>query len=202
MKRTLCSFLLAVVFAAAPAHALEPAQQAELNRQLREAATVDDVDTVRRLLGEGADVNGANEYGKTALMRAVESGVKMNPFNSTGPGLNLDRGEALYKEHCVKCHGENGEGKNTEFQPRIQGQHYEYLLRQFHWIKSGKRRNADETMVKQIKGFTERDITAVVDYTSRLRPPKEMVASPDWRNPDYPPDFTHIPATPFQSSEP
>jgi cytochrome c553 len=128
--------------------------------------------------------------------------LKMNPFNSTGPGLNLDRGEALYKEHCVKCHGEHGEGKNAEFQPRIQGQHYEYLLRQFHWIKSGKRRNADETMVKQIKGFSERDITAVVDYTSRLRPPKELVAAPDWRNPDFPRDFQHIPSTPFQGGEP
>jgi len=90
MKRTLCSFLLAVVFAAAPAHALEPAQQAELNRQLREAATVDDVDTVRRLLGEGADVNGANEYGKTALMRAVESGASKSAYVLLSKGASVN----------------------------------------------------------------------------------------------------------------
>jgi hypothetical protein len=32
----------------------------------------------------------------------------------------------------------------------------------------------------------------VVDYTSRLRPPKELTAPPNWRNPHFPPDFTHI----------
>ena len=124
--------------------------------------------------------------------------LPMTPNNSTGPGRDLEMGEALYKEHCVKCHGKYGEGKNAEFQPRIQGQHYEYLLRQFHHIKSGRRKNADETMVKQIKGFTERDIVAVVDYTSRLRPPAEITAPAGWRNPDFPPDFTHVPADPPQ----
>jgi cytochrome c553 len=112
---------------------------------------------------------------------------------SIGPGADLAHGEKLYKEHCKKCHGANGEGNNKEFQPRIQGQHYEYLLRQFYWIKNGQRRNADQTMVKQIKGFTDRDIVAVVDYTSRLRPPKELTAPPNWRNPDFPPDFVHVP---------
>jgi cytochrome c553 len=127
--------------------------------------------------------------------------LPMTPHNSTGPGRDLDRGEALYKEHCVKCHGQYGEGKNAEFQPRIQGQHYEYLLRQFHHIKSGRRKNTDETMVKQIKGFSERDIVAVVDYTSRLRPPADLSAPSGWRNPDFPPDFTHVPADPPQGDK-
>jgi len=71
---------------------------------------------------------------------------------------------------------------------------YEYLSRQFHQIKSGRRKNADETMVKQIRDFSERDIVAVVDYTSRLRPPAEISAPAGWRNPDFPADFTHIEA--------
>lgn len=133
-----------------------------------------------------------------ADVAAYISKLKMNPYNSIGPGADLAHGEKLYQEHCKKCHGANGEGKNKELQPRIQGQHYDYLLRQFYWIKNGQRRNADQTMVKQIKGFTDRDIVAVVDYTSRLRPPKEMVAPPNWRNPDFPPDFTHIPEIPPQ----
>jgi cytochrome c553 len=119
--------------------------------------------------------------------------LPMSPYNSVGPGRDLDHGAALYKEHCKKCHGANGEGNNKDFQPRIQGQHFEYLLRQFQWIKSGRRRNADQTMVKQIKGFGDRDIVAVVDYVSRLRPPKAMTVPPGWRNPDFPPDFTHVP---------
>lgn len=128
-----------------------------------------------------------------ADVAAYVAQLPMTANNSTGPGRDLDVGKELYKEHCVKCHGENGEGNNKEFQPRIQGQHYEYLLRQFRWIKSGKRRNADATMVKQIKGFTEREIAAVVDYTSRLHPPKEITAPPNWSNPDFPADFRYVP---------
>ncbi len=126
----------------------------------------------------------------------VNNGIVLIDYANRLRAEGLERGEALYKEHCVKCHGDYGEGKNAEFQPRIQGQHYEYLLRQFHHIKSGRRKNADETMVKQIKGFSERDIVAVVDYTSRLRPPADLSAPAGWRNPDFPPDFTHVPGDP------
>jgi cytochrome c553 len=119
--------------------------------------------------------------------------MPMTPQNAVGPGRDLEHGKAVYKEHCVKCHGPNGEGDNKEFQPRIQGQHYDYLLRQFYWIKDGRRRNADQTMVKQIRGFNDRDIVAVVDYVSRLRPPKELTAPPGYWNPDFPSNFTYVP---------
>jgi cytochrome c553 len=137
-----------------------------------------------------------------ADVAAYVAKLPMTANNSTGPGRDLEHGKALYKEHCTKCHGESGEGNDKEFQPRIQGQHYEYLLRQFRWIKNGKRRNADATMVKQVKGFSERDIAAVVDYTSRLHPPKELTVPPNWRNPDFPPDFTHIPGDPLEGAAP
>lgn len=126
--------------------------------------------------------------------------LPMTPENALGPGNDLAHGQALYKQHCVKCHGANGEGDNKEFQPRVQGQHFDYLMRQFRWTKEGRRRNADPTMVKQIKGFSERDMLAVVDYTSRLRPPKELTAPPGWRNPHFPPDFTHIAPVPPQEA--
>ncbi len=87
----------------------------------------------------------------------------------------------------MRCHGENGEGSNEKFYPpRIQGQHYEYLLRQYVWIKEGKRRNANPDMMKQIEWMTERDTKAVLDYVSRQKPPADMVGDPDWVNP---PDF-------------
>ncbi|MCG8082181.1 MAG: cytochrome C, partial [Candidatus Thiodiazotropha taylori] len=38
----------------------------------------------------------------------------------------------------------------------------------------------------QIHGFTHRDIRAVLDYVSRIKPPKEKLAEPGWRNPDFP----------------
>ncbi|OOZ42382.1 cytochrome C [Solemya pervernicosa gill symbiont] len=112
--------------------------------------------------------------------------IPMNPENGVGPGTDLALGEQLYKDNCVKCHGDNGEGIKEKYYPRIQGQHYNYMLRQFEWIRDGKRRNANPDMVKQIKGFTDKDMVAVIDYVSRQKPPKEDLApSADWMNPDF-----------------
>ncbi|MEA3274323.1 MAG: c-type cytochrome [Pseudomonadota bacterium] len=110
----------------------------------------------------------------------------MNPDNGVGPGDDLEHGEGIYAKNCVECHGDRGEGIAGDQMPLIQGQHYQYLVRQFEWIRDGKRRNADPEMIEQIKSFTSRDVSAVMDYTSRLRPPAERLAQPDYRNPDFP----------------
>lgn len=114
--------------------------------------------------------------------------IPMTPTNGLGPGTDLAHGERLYQDNCVECHGEQGEGVPRKHMPLIQGQHYTYLVRQFEWIRDGKRRNADKEMVKQIKGFTAKDIEAVMDYVSRLQPPRERVAPVGWVNADFP-DF-------------
>ena len=72
------------------------------------------------------------------------STLEISVENGKGPGTDLDLGESLYREHCVACHGENGEGSNDGLAPRIQAQHYKYLTRQFQSIRDGKRRNASE----------------------------------------------------------
>ena len=116
--------------------------------------------------------------------------LPMNPDNGKGPWPKgtpeYARGEKLYKENCVKCHGEHGEGNAEKYYPRIQGQHYKYMLRQFEWIEAGKRRNANPDMMKQIKNFTEQDQKEVINYVSRIPVPKEDLApSKDWHNPDF-----------------
>ena len=121
------------------------------------------------------------------------SQLPMNPNNGVGPGTELEKGERLYAKFCTKCHGENGEGIAEEGMPLIQGQHYPYLVRQFQWIATGKRRNADPEMVEQIQGFSDEDIFAVMDYTSRLSPPPNKVAAPGWQNPDFA-EFVRDPA--------
>lgn len=102
-----------------------------------------------------------------------------HPKNTVGPGNDLRLGQDLYRVHCEKCHGKYGEGSNEDFYPRLEGQHYDYMLRQFIWIRDGKRRNANYKMRRQIARFTFREMMAVIDYSSRLQPPgKEDSAKP------------------------
>ncbi|MCP3870412.1 MAG: c-type cytochrome [Gammaproteobacteria bacterium] len=114
------------------------------------------------------------------------SQLPMDPNNTVGPGMDLGHGERLYRENCVDCHGDQGQGDETDQIPLIQGQNYPYLMRQFQWILNGRRRNSDPKMVRQIKGFSPRDISGVMDYVSRLRPPADKLAAPGWLNPDFP----------------
>lgn len=111
--------------------------------------------------------------------------LPMNPDNGVGPGTDLEHGKKLYEENCTRCHGANGEGDNEKFYPRIQAQHYNYIVRQFREIKDGKRRNANPDMVKQVQEFSERDLLAVCDYASRIKPPPELTAPLGWKNPDF-----------------
>ncbi|MES9948853.1 MAG: c-type cytochrome [Candidatus Thiodiazotropha sp.] len=133
--------------------------------------------TSPNLLGGAQDI---------ADVAAYISQLPMSPYNGVGRGNDLVWGEKLYQDNCTECHGEMGEGDLEDHIPAIYGQHYRYLLRQFEWIKIERRRNADKKMVKQIHNFTHRDIRAVLDYVSRIRPPKEKLAKEGWRNPDFP----------------
>ncbi|MBB4304622.1 cytochrome c553 [Rhodobium orientis] len=113
------------------------------------------------------------------------SRLPMNPEPGVGPGDNLELGAKLYADNCVRCHGDNGQGMPDKYYPRIQGQHYKYLVRQFEWIRDGKRRNANPEMVEQIKNFSDEDMVAVMDYVSRQKPPADKVGPPGWINPDF-----------------
>lgn len=111
--------------------------------------------------------------------------LEISVENGKGPGDELELGAQLYAETCAGCHGATGEGNNEEFVPRIQSQHYAYLVRQFELIRSGARRNSNPEMVELIERFGDRETHAVLDYVSRLEPPEEFRAPAGWRNPDF-----------------
>lgn len=120
--------------------------------------------------------------------------LPMNPKNTVGYGSDLAEGKKIYDEHCEKCHGNNGQGDADKFYPQIQGQHFGYLRRQIIWLKTGKRRNGDQKMLKQIQDLSYRQIDAVADYISRMTPEKEKLAKDvNWKNPDFRDTFQSAP---------
>jgi cytochrome c553 len=117
--------------------------------------------TLEKYLGGPQEISDVTGYIAT---------LKPSPENNLGSGQDLDRGKSLYETNCTECHGDYGEGDDEEFYPRIEGQHYNYLLRQLKWIRDGKRRNANKKMIRQVSGFTYREMMAVSDYVARMKP--------------------------------
>ena len=128
-------------------------------------------------------LGGAQEIADVAGYIAA---LPMTPYNGLGSRRDLELGKEIYLRDCADCHGENGEGDVKKHVPMIHGQHYQYLERQYRWIRNGLRRNANKEMVEQIQGYSLREEKAVLSYTASLMPPKEKLADPGWQNPDFP----------------
>jgi cytochrome c553 len=121
---------------------------------------------------------------------AYIQGLPMNPVQGKGPWgpstPEYEQGRRLYLETCATCHKARGEGSNEAFYPRLQGQHYRYMLRQIKWIREGKRRNANPEMVKQIQGFSEQEMRLMINFVSRIPVASSKLApSREWKNPDF-----------------
>ncbi len=115
--------------------------------------------------------------------------LPMNPDNGKGEWAEgtpeFGQGKKLYDDNCIQCHGDNGEGMPDKYYPKIHGQHYNYMLRQFEWVRDGKRRNANPDMVEQIKTFSDKDMKMVINYVSRVKVPAEDLGPMGWQNPDF-----------------
>ncbi len=132
--------------------------------------------TTERILKDAQDI---------ADVAAYVSELPMTVDNGRGSRARAERGLQLYLDNCADCHGENGEGNNEEHIPQIASQHYRYLVRQFNWIRIGRRKNADDEMVEQIQTFRANTMYDVLAYASFLQPPAAKIAAEDWQNPDF-----------------
>ena len=93
-----------------------------------------------------------------------------NPNPGVGPGENLAEAKSLYKQLCQSCHGDKGQGDNRRYHPVIGGEHYQYLVRQYEWIRLGKRRNAIPVKEVHLKTLSRNQIASIMDYASRMSP--------------------------------
>ncbi|TCT22015.1 c-type cytochrome [Thiobaca trueperi] len=103
-----------------------------------------------------------------ADIAAYLNGLPIPGTHGQGSGGDLARAAELYEKDCKVCHGANGEGSEQKFYPRLNGQHYRYLLRQAYDIRDGVRRNANPEMVDAIKSYSDAEVEAVIDYLSRM----------------------------------
>lgn len=133
--------------------------------------------TSTRALGSAQDI---------ADISAYIASLPMSDQNDKGPHYDAENGERIYQELCSKCHGKHAEGIEEDGSPLLYAQHYNYLKRQFDWIRLGLRRNADPKMTKQIENISIKDEIDVLSYLANLPPPKDKLAAEDWQNPDFP----------------
>jgi cytochrome c553 len=81
---------------------------------------------------------------KSILALAAAALLALPVFASETPAPaakpDLEKGKAIYTQVCSSCHGADG-NSGVPANPKLAGQHPEYLVKQLHEFKSGKRRN-------------------------------------------------------------
>lgn len=80
---------------------------------------------------------------------------------------DLKRGAALYGQVCVACHAADG-NSTTAANPKLAGQHPEYLVKQLKEYKSGQRANA--VMVGFASQLSEQDMTDIAHWLASQKP--------------------------------
>jgi len=114
-------------------------------------------------------------YQNLADVVAYISTLPMTRFNGKGRWGNASReytqGKQLFDQNCAVCHGEQAEGNSDSRYPRLQGQHYAYLLLQARKMSSGLRRT-DPAMMALLGGIDALQLQMIMNYISRIEVPQ------------------------------
>jgi cytochrome c553 len=87
--------------------------------------------------------------------------------SGTGPGEFLNEGARAYFRHCERCHGALGGGDPMRGIPRLAGQHYGYLYRQFFDAVEKRRPNMGGDHIELMSKLEREEIVGISDYLSR-----------------------------------
>lgn len=90
-------------------------------------------------------------------------------------------GQANYEKSCKVCHGDKGQGSDGSAYPKLQGQHFNYLVHQAKLIKLGLRES--EIMKPMLIPFDTGELARILSYVSYLEPD---VVSGDEKNREAP----------------
>ena len=114
-------------------------------------------------------------YQNLADVVAYISTLPMSPFHGKGKwgkaSNEFQQGAELFKGKCAVCHGDKAQGSADAEIPRLQGQHYAYLVQQARLIVSHQRM-ADAGMLAVISSLNLHEIDLVMNYISRFRVPR------------------------------
>jgi cytochrome c553 len=103
---------------------------------------------------------------------AYAESLKRPPPREMGPAdaAIQQEGRRIYYRDCERCHGRLAEGDLRSMIPRLAGQNYPYLRHQFIDVAYRQRLGMDPEHIERIGKLSEKDLTAVADYLSRLTP--------------------------------
>lgn len=115
--------------------------------------------------------------------------LPMHPKHEKGPYNELHEeykvGKKLYEQNCISCHGSEAKGDNEKRIPRLNGQHYPYMIRQINQIKRGFRQ-VDPVMKAIVDQMSEENLANIINYVSYIPVPEaDLAPSLNWRNKDF-----------------
>jgi cytochrome c553 len=115
--------------------------------------------------------------------------LPMHPQHEKGPYNDLtaeyEIGEKLFHENCAVCHGDQAQGNNTRRIPRLNRQHYPYMMRQISRIKKGFRQ-VDPAMKAIIDQMDDEKLKDIINYVSYIPVAEsDLAPSLNWRNTDF-----------------
>ncbi len=114
------------------------------------------------------DVHHLSSTQDVADLAAYMASLKPTRSSGQGSGEYLQYGARVYARLCASCHGAAAEGDARKGDPRLAGQHYEYLLRQLHDAVEGRRPNFPRSHKRLLERLQRPELTGLADYLSRL----------------------------------
>jgi cytochrome c553 len=100
------------------------------------------------------------------LMAAAAAALSLN-VHAQSAKPDLAKGAAAYGNVCVACHAADG-NSTTPANPKLAGQHPEYLIKQLQEYKSGKRANA--VMQGMAATLSDDDMRNVAHWLASQKP--------------------------------